>query len=98
MTRIEAEEAFISAIMSGSTCVIEMTQKECQVFRVLIGRCIKEMESKNRPLWLKAREFGVEYKEPYAVIRKIGVDRLRVYKLEEDGQLTHLHEENTNER
>ena len=98
MTRNEAEEAFISAIISGSTCVVEMSLKECQVFRVLVGRCIKEMEAKNRPLWLKAREFGIEYKEPYAVIKRIGTDRMKIYKVDAKGNLTNLHdEESTNE-
>jgi Cu2+-containing amine oxidase len=86
MTKGEAEEIFISAIMSGENVVVEMTLSECQVFRVLIGRSIKEMQSKNRNMWLKAREFGIEYVAPYAVIRKLDVNRYKMFKME-DGKM-----------
>lgn len=82
MTRSEAEEMFLAVIMTGESAVIEMTQKECQVFRVLIGRCMQEMERKNRALWLRARDFGVEYKEPYAIVRKLDANRYKMWKLD----------------
>jgi len=70
MTKAEAEDIFFRAIAAGETILVEMTPAEVKVFRVLIGRMMGQMETKNRPLWQKAREFGIEYKEPYAVIKK----------------------------
>jgi hypothetical protein len=87
MTRSEAEEIFIAVVMSGESCAIEMTLKETQVFRVLVGRTLQEMEKKNRTLWLKARDFGIEYREPYAVVRKLENDRYKMFKLK-DGKLS----------
>jgi len=57
------------------------------VFRVLVGRTLQEMEKKNRTLWLKARDFGIEYREPYAVVRKLETDRYKMFKLK-DGKLS----------
>jgi hypothetical protein len=88
MTRGEAEEIFISVVMSGESAAIELTLPETQVFRVLIGRCLKEMEKKNRTLWLKARDYGVEYKEPYALIRKLDNARYKLFKVGDKGELT----------
>lgn len=90
MTRSEAEELFVAAVLSGATVAVEMTLKEAQVFRVLVGRTLKEMEAKNRALWLRARDYGIEYKEPHAVIRKFGGNRFRMFKVEENGTLTDL--------
>lgn len=88
MTRSEAEELFISVVMSGESAAIELTLPETQVFRVLVGRCLKEMEKKNRTLWLKARDFGVEWKEPYAIIKKLDANRYKLFKVEENGKMT----------
>jgi hypothetical protein len=87
MTRTEAEEIYISAILSGESVVVEMSLTDTQVFRVLAGRCMKEMERKNRNLWLKAREYGIEYKEPYMIIKKLDANRYKMYKVNADGDL-----------
>lgn len=90
MTRAEAEEVFLTAVLSGDTCAVEMSAKEVQVFRVLIGRAIGEMQVKNHKLWLKAKNYGIEYTEPYAVIRKLKADRFKVFKVEADGKLSEI--------
>lgn len=87
MTRSEAEEIFISVVMSGESAAIEMNLNETQVFRVLVGRTLKEMEKKNRTLWLKARDFGIEYREPHAIVKKLDTNRYKMFKLC-DGKLT----------
>jgi hypothetical protein len=90
MTRSEAEEIFIGAIMSEETVAIEISQNECQVFRVLVGRALKEMEHKNRALWLRARDYGVEYKAPYAIIRKLDPQRYKLFTVSSTGEVTPL--------
>ena len=70
MTKAEAEDIFFRAVAAGETILVEMTPAEVKVFRVLIGRMMGQMETKNRSLWQKAREFGIEYREPYAIIKK----------------------------
>jgi hypothetical protein len=97
LTRAEAEEMFLTAVLSGDTCAVEMSAKEVQVFRVLIGRAIGEMMAKNHKLWLKAKDYGIEYREPYAVIRKLNASRFKVFKLEEDGKLTPIVKETEDE-
>ena len=87
MTRSEAEEIFISIVMGDKTAVVQMTLKEAQVFRVLVGRTLKEMEKKNRTLWLKARDFGIEYVEPYAIVRKLDANRYKMFSVCENGEL-----------
>lgn len=87
MVKSEAEEIFISVVMTGEAAAVEMTLPECQVFRVLVGRSLKEMQSKNRPLWLKAREFCIEYKEPYAIIKKLDANRFKMFKIEDGNKL-----------
>jgi hypothetical protein len=89
MTRSEAEEIFVAAIMSGEDrLAIELKLTECQVFRVLVGRTLKEMEKKNRTLWLKARDYGIEYKEPYMYIMKLDANRFKMQKVGKDGKMT----------
>jgi hypothetical protein len=88
MTRSEAEEIYIGTVMSGESAAVEMTLPETQVFRVLIGRCMKDMERRNRSLWLKAREFGIEYKKPYCIIKKLDANRYKIYSIGADGVLT----------
>lgn len=88
MTRSEAEEIFIGTVMSGESAAVEMSLPECQVFRVLVGRTIKEMESKNRTLWLKARDFGIEYKAPFCIIKKLDTNRYKIYTINADNTLT----------
>lgn len=83
MTKVEAEEIFLSAVMSGETAVVvKMSETEVKTFRVLAGRMLKEMQNKNRMLWLKAREWGIEWKEPYAVLRRRTESRYPMYKLD----------------
>ena len=88
MTRSEAEELFISVVLSEDSAVVKITLQETQVFRVLVGRILKEMERKNKAMWLKAREFGIEYHEPYAVIKRKADDRYKLFKLNDDGSIT----------
>ena len=91
MTRVEAEELLITAIMSGKDKVaIKMSLAECQVFRVLIGRALKEMEQKNRSLWLRVREYGIEYRDPYCIIRKRDDNRYPMFAMDEEGKLEKL--------
>lgn len=98
MIRSEAEEIFIAAIMSGEDVVaIELTIPETKVFRVLIGRTLKEMEKKNRNLWLKARDYGIEYKTNeasaaggFALIKKLNSARFKMFKVAESGGMTPL--------
>lgn len=90
MTKSEAEEIFLSIVMSEKTGVVQMSLAETKVFRVLIGRVLKEMERKNRTLYYKARDYGIEYKEPYAVIRRHEPDRFKVMTVSEDGSLHYL--------
>jgi hypothetical protein len=75
MTKSEAEDIFFRAIAADESILVEMTPSEVKVFRVLIGRMMGQMETKNRPLWQKAREFGIEYKQPYAIIKKTVAQR-----------------------
>jgi hypothetical protein len=98
MTRSEAEEIFITAVKGGKSTAVEMTANETQVFRVLVGRVIKEMEKKNRSLWYKAREFGVEWRKPFCVIRKLNSDRYKMWTIEDDGTLTSIVKEGIEEK
>jgi hypothetical protein len=97
MTRGEAEEIFVSVVASGENAAIEMTQLETQVFRVLVGRAIKEMEKKNRSLWLRARDYGIEYRAPYAIIRKHDNNKYKIFRIAEDGTLTPFNKLQTDE-
>jgi hypothetical protein len=89
MTRADIEEIFIAAIMQKKDCLlIEMTLEEAKVMRVLIGRITKEMERKNRAMWMAAREYGVEYTKPFAVLRRANQNRYKVMVMEADGTMT----------
>ena len=90
MTRSEAEEIFISAVMKDQIVAVEMTAQECQVFRVLVGRAIKEMEKANRPLWLKARDYGIEYnaEQHLTLIKKQNANRFKMYTVDNNGIMT----------
>lgn len=98
MIRSEAEELFIAAILSGEDLTaVEMSLQETQVFRVLIGRTLKEMEKKNKNLWLKARDYGIEYKASessvsggYALIKKLDSNRFKLFKVAPSGEMTPL--------
>jgi hypothetical protein len=87
MTKIEAEEIFISVVLSGKTTLVELTDPEIAVFRVLIGRTLKDMEKRNRKLWLQARQFGIEKQGKFCVVRKIEADRYKMYQLDDAGNL-----------
>lgn len=98
MTRTEAEEIFISVIMNGETALIEMTMQEVNIFRVLIGRVMKDMEKKNMALWLKAKEFGIEYHEPFCVIKRKDPNKYKIYKMTDKGLVDYASKENTDEQ
>jgi hypothetical protein len=87
MTRGEVEEIFVSVVLSGESAAVKMTAGETNVFRVIVGRVLKEMEKKNRPLWLKARDYGIERKGDYTIIKKLDIDRYPIYRFGEDGKL-----------
>jgi len=94
MTKAEAEEIIIAVVLSGEDVIaIPLTSVETQVFRVLVGRSLKEMEVKNHTLWLKAREYGIEYKEPYAIIKKQNMHRFKLFKVGPIGELVPLVDE-----
>lgn len=88
MTRVEAEEIFITVVLSDESAAVEISATEVQVFRVLIGRILKEMERKNKSLWLKAREYGIEYHAPMAIIKKKNEDRYKLFKIDKNGVLS----------
>lgn len=86
MTKAEAEEIYIAAIMSGENVIaVKMTEREVKLFRALTGRIQKEMENKNRPLYLQSREYGIEYADPYAIIRKRDADRYEMFAVTKEG-------------
>jgi hypothetical protein len=86
MTRSEAEEIFISILLKDEPSAVEMTAKDAQLFRIFIGKMIKEMEMRNRGLWLKAREFNVTYEEPFMMMRKRKGSKYTILKIEEKGE------------
>lgn len=81
MTRAEAEEIFLAVVTAEDTVAVEMSPEECNVFRVMIGRVLKEMNVKNKGLWLRAREYGIEYIHPYAVVRKRDSNRFKMFRM-----------------
>lgn len=84
MTKSEAEELFIQIAMSGEDEVdIKMSLRETNIFRILIGRSVKEMEKKNRSLWLKAKEYAIQYVEPYAVVKKIDRNKYKMFAVKD---------------
>lgn len=86
MNKQEAEEIFIAAVMSGEEKIaVELTLPETQIFRVLVGRTLKEMERKNHSLYIKAREYAIEYKNGSAIIRKHDADRYKMFTIAKDG-------------
>jgi hypothetical protein len=87
MIKVEAEEIFVAAVMSDSTTLVALTLPETQVFRVLVGRIMKEMEVKNKSLWSKARGFGVEYKDGFCIIKKIDSAKYKMFRLNDKGEL-----------
>lgn len=88
MTRAEAEGIFLSTVLSGEDTAVELDYKETSVLRVLVGRLLKDMEKSNKKLWLTAREYGIEYRPPYAVIRKFEQNRYKMFRLGKDGVVT----------
>lgn len=86
MTRSEAEEIFISVILKNENSAVEMDAKDAAVFRLFVGKMLKEMESKNRSLWLKAREFEVAYVAPYVMIKKRDGSKYKILRIEEKGE------------
>jgi hypothetical protein len=89
MTKGEAEELLLKAVMSDRDVIMfRMKKDEASVFRVLAGRIIKEMESKNRALWMKARVYGIEWREPYAVVRRTNSTQYEMFTLGSHGEVT----------
>lgn len=88
MTREEAEEIFIPIVLSDDTEVAKMTAQEFQAFSVFVGEILKDMEKKNHELWLRARNYALDYNEPYATIKNRDMSRYKLFVINEDGSIT----------
>lgn len=88
MTKSEVEELYIRSISSGEEIIaIKMTINESHVFRVLIGRIVKEMEKRNPTLYYMSKGYGIEYKEGYLLIRKHEPGRFQLNKIGPGGEV-----------
>jgi hypothetical protein len=91
MNKAEVEELYIGAITSGETAIfIKMLPNEANVFRVLVGRVLKEMEKANKALYTIACDFTLVYKEPYLVISRREEGKFQLNKVGKGGELIPL--------
>ena len=89
MTREEAEEIFIPIVLSDDGGVAKMTAQEFPAFRVFVGEILKDMEKENKELWLCARNYALDYNEPYAIIKNRDMSRYKArFVINEDGSIT----------
>jgi len=89
MTREEAEEIFIPIVLSDDGGVAKMTAQEFQAFSVFVGEILEDMEKDNKELWLRARNYALEYNEPYAIIKNMDMSRYKAsFVINEDGSIT----------
>ena len=89
MTREEAEEIFIPIVLSDDGGVAKMTAQEFQAFSVFVGDILKNMEKDNKELWLRARNYALDYNEPYAIISNRDKSRYKArFVINEDGSIT----------
>jgi hypothetical protein len=86
MTKAESEALFIDAVQSDETRIVEMTVQDTNSFRVHVHRIMKEMESKNHTMWLKAKSFGVSRVGGRTVISKALLSKFKVYRIDESGK------------
>ena len=89
MTREEAEEIFIPIVLSDDGGVAKMTAQEFQAFSVFVDEILKDMEKDNKELWLRARNYVLDYNEPYAIISNRDKSRYKArFVINEDGSIT----------
>ncbi len=89
MTREEAEEIFIPVVLSDDGGVAKMTAQEFQAFSDFVGEMLKDMEKDNEELWRSAKNYALEYNEPYAIIKNMDMSRYKkLFVINEDGSIT----------
>ncbi len=89
MTREEAEEIFIPIVLSDDGGVAKMTAQEFQAFSIFVDEILKDMEKENKEMWLRAKNYVLDYNESYAIIKNLDMSRYKKrFVINEDGSIT----------
>ncbi len=89
MTREEAEDIFMQIVLSDETGIVKMTAQEFQAFSIFVDEILKDMEKDNKELWLRAKNYVLDYNEAYAIIKNRDMSRYKArFVINEDGSIT----------
>ena len=91
MTREEAEDIFMQIVLSDETGLVEMTADEFQAFSVFVEEILKDMEKQNQELLSRARNYALQYREPYASINK-DMSHIKPLFMIKDGEIVEIND------
>lgn len=93
MTREEADELFMKIVLSDETgVVVEMTADEFQAFSVFVEEILKDMEKQNQELLSRARNYALQYREPYAMIKNMDIINRKPLFMIKDGEIVEIND------